>query len=87
MPDLVGKTLAAATKLLTDKHITPVINMVPSDKPLNEVVKQSLPKDTLVPMSNSQVSIDVSSGPVATPTPTDGGTPGPTDGGSPSPTP
>jgi len=87
VPDLVGKTLAAATKLLTDKHITPVINMVPSDKPLNEVVKQSLPKDTLVPMSNSQVSIDVSSGPVATPTPTDGGTPGPTDGGSPSPTP
>jgi eukaryotic-like serine/threonine-protein kinase len=87
VPDLVGKTLAEATKLLTDRHITPVINMVPSDKPVNQVVRQDLPKDTLVPNNNSQVNIDVSMGPQATPTPTDAATPTPTDGGSPSPTP
>ncbi len=86
VPDLVGKTVEQARTMLTNLHITPVINNVPSDKPIGEVIKQDLPKDSLVPVNQGSVTLDVSSGqPSPAPTtPTDGGSsPAPTDGGGP----
>ena len=63
LPDLTGKTLEEAKKLLTDLGVTNIKEEpVHSDHPINTVLEQSIQKDTPIDES-AEIVLKVSSGP------------------------
>jgi eukaryotic-like serine/threonine-protein kinase len=68
MPDFRGMQYAKALAQAQSKQLQVTQNLVPSDKPKGEVVDQTPPPDSPVPV-NSSITLNVSNGPDKVPVP------------------